>query len=362
MQGQLEVPGLGTVDVSAVREQLALLGHNVPDHIISAFLEDMATESLQGNISKQRTTEVEAGGLHTSEGREGKLPADHLEDAAEQDEPGSSAEILREERKCRQAHFEEAYYGQHDRHLWEAGRAMLDESSASLSSCGSDVDDELEKLRSSQAAMRNPMEVKNVWVAPRRTPGSSKDRRPATPQPPLPGRHGKGCQPAARPHEPRGQAGPSTRKNQSARGSKRPPWDGSAHIPRPKSASQALRGAAVERAQPKSNQSYIVASTGSPYLCGAAKKVDRVARNRHMAKTWKRDRFLQHGGAGQAITRPSENFHQYFSQQHAAAAAEREHSRRESQARTSRSLGTAQPGPHSKRRDSVRFEVRSRMT
>mmetsp|Transcript_32175 Transcript_32175/g.76487 ORF Transcript_32175/g.76487 Transcript_32175/m.76487 type:complete len:169 (-) Transcript_32175:966-1472(-) len=157
MQGQLEVPGLGTVDVSAVREQLALLGHNVPDHIISAFLEDMATESLQGNISKQRTTEVEAGvtfhskgGLHTSEGREGKLPADHLEDAAEQDEPGSSAEILREERKCRQAHFEEAYYGQHDRHLWEAGRAMLDESSASLSSCGSDVDDELEKLRSSQ--------------------------------------------------------------------------------------------------------------------------------------------------------------------------------------------------------------------
>ena len=38
------------VDLLAVKEQLQILGHNVPDHIIQSFLDDMATQNMSSSL------------------------------------------------------------------------------------------------------------------------------------------------------------------------------------------------------------------------------------------------------------------------------------------------------------------------
>eukprot|EP00873_Tetraselmis_striata_P044837 jgi/Tetstr1/465101/TSEL_009828.t1 len=380
-QRDLALPGLGSVDLGAVRKQLQLLGHDVPDHVIHSFLSEMAVEGEPAPAQ--------------DDGRRASKPAVGRDAFSDED---TAEEPVEECRAARVAHFEEALYGEHDRYLWEASGGGLQAEGYREDAYGvysdSFLDDEVAEgqgeeaaglevdfrhLQVSKAEMRRPMEVKNVWLSNTGNTGKAgKKYRPVTPEV-GPSRREKERREQRQRDGTRGQAAAghhwqgTPRRPETVPGPvDRPSWDDSAILGRRRTAQHGPHPADSPRQRPLTpaagggagNGSFIIASRQGKKAVKATapKKVDRVARNRAMADTWKKDKFLSHGGTARAAARPACNFYQYFSEQHAAVARERQEVSREVRANTVKSLRSGGgEAPQEKRRDHLRFEVRSWM-
>lgn len=74
----MELPGLGTVDLQAVKEQLALLGHDVPDHVIGAFLTEMAEAGEAGALAVNQLNRPDNQSSPVSQGMSAPVLSDAL--------------------------------------------------------------------------------------------------------------------------------------------------------------------------------------------------------------------------------------------------------------------------------------------
>eukprot|EP00951_Prasinocladus_malaysianus_P002079 scaffold14781_cov48-Prasinocladus_malaysianus.AAC.3 len=215
-----------------------------------------------------------------------------------------------EDEDVQEAHYEEAYYGQHDRYLWadpEGGLLLDDHSRDSDHDCSRTVDEEdelhhdFDDLHITKAScsvppesIRKPMEVKNVWVKPK---GSQKPHtRPRTPKIASQDRENycsdsnlhslknkasnakivKAPHPklASKPRERPATARPAPRE-----------WDSSPVVQHPPHSRKSSAGCTPHRrpktaaSKPSSNHSFIVNNKAVNIARQGTKKVDRVARN-----------------------------------------------------------------------------------
>lgn len=117
-----------------------------------------------------------------------------------------------------------------------------------------------------------------------------------------------------------------------------------------------LRSCHSNTTHSKTAASYTSARTQS-----GAPKVDRVARYQQLSQVWNKDRFLKSGAGSQR--KASSNFHTQFAALHAAEERQRQQTLKNSRARTKQQLSGAATFvvPSDKRRDELRWQVRMKM-
>ncbi|PNH11436.1 hypothetical protein TSOC_001708 [Tetrabaena socialis] len=323
------------IDLAALKEQLKLLGHNLPDAQVIAILKDMniTYDGDDGDDDGQRSVRAAYGGSHAAASSSAR-GSDFSPKGVKGAGVGGGA----------------------SRHAWAEPSSQPADSNTPVPS-GSGRGNASDGI---DAQMARSLE--RLALA----------------------RHGRGGQMPAAGGRVVNAAGVSTSKapstvfgSQQQQQKQQPPPSSASRVrdQAPKDAflqrDAALPSSRSGQARPlyddeSDSSTRSLASRASASSRGGgrgAKKVDRVQRYHQMQAEWSQSRFLKQAGGQPArgTNRKPVNFHSHFAAMHAAEDAGRQRLLRETRAKTKQDLGAAVDAPTANRRDELRWQTRMRM-